>query len=194
MAGLSSAGIRGEASNSFKNLLENTDGLITTNDRNGFFAGGQVSIPVDETLAIEPGILYSQKGQVMKGNFNFKESDLLQANATARLTLHYIDLPVMIKANFDELYFFAGPQLSYLLNADVRMSAGLLGLNFVNKNFDASSQFNNVDVALSGGMGYQLDNGLFLTASYNHGLSKLDKGNNIKAYNRALRVGIGMNF
>lgn len=193
-AGVSVAGIRGDAKNSLNSLVDYTNGKVSTSDHTGFFAGGYFSIPIDEVLTFQPGLYYSQKGQVMRGDINFKGVEFLNANATARLTTNYIDIPLVAKANFDGLQFFAGPQVSYLMNADLKMSAGLFGLNLLNKTIDASDQLNRWDMSLTGGMGYRFNNGVNITGAYDHGLSKLDKGTNLNVYNRTIKVGLGIEF
>ncbi len=44
-AGFISSGIRGESSNNLDNLLSFSNGVITTKNRSGFFAGGYAAIP-----------------------------------------------------------------------------------------------------------------------------------------------------
>ena len=56
------------------------------------------------------------------------------------------------------------------------------------------NQFNQWDVALTGGVGYQFTNGFNISAAYDHGLSKVDNGQNFDSYNRAFKVGVGFKF
>jgi opacity protein-like surface antigen len=130
----------------------------------------------------------------MRGSFNVKGAEFLSANAKAQLNTSYIDVPVLAKVNVGGLQLFAGPQVSYLADAKLRMTAGALGFNLINQTTDAKNQFNEWDVALTGGVGYQLSNGLNISASYDHGLSKVDKNQNFDAQNRVFKVGIGFKF
>jgi hypothetical protein len=191
-AGVTSSGISGDAVNNLKDMLDFTNGMVTTANRQGFFAGGYAAIPVTDVFFVEPAIYYSQKGYEMKGAFNIKGLDFLGANAKAKLNSQYIDIPVVLKANLSGFQIFAGPQFSYLLNADLRTTAGLLGFNLLNKNLDATSQFNRTDFAVTGGIGYQLGRGINIMASYDYGLSKADANKNLSSYNRSFKVGIGM--
>ena len=59
---------------------------------------------------------------------------------------------------------------------------------------DATEQFNRWDAGITGGIGYQFANGLNITAAYDHGLSKADKNQNMEAYNRSFKVGLGISF
>lgn len=192
--GVTSSGIRGDAVNNLQNLLDFTNGMIATGDRTGFFVGGFASIPLASTVSVEPALYYTQKGYQMKGSLNLKGVAFLGANAKAELISNYIDIPVLIKANFNGLQLFGGPQFSYLMNADLKTTAGVLGFNLLNKKMDATSQFARTDFALTGGVGYQFTNGLNLMASYDYGLARVDANRNMNSYNRSMKVGIGMKF
>jgi hypothetical protein len=193
-AGLSSAKMSGEAANNLNDLLDFTNGGVTTNSHTGFFGGGYVNIPLTGQLSVEPAFYYTQKGYELRGELNVKGLDFLGANAKAKLTSSYIDLPILLKGNFSGLQVFAGPQISYLTKADLRTTAGLLGFNLLNKTMDATEQFNRWDAGITGGVGYQFTNGLNITAAYDHGLSRADKNKNMDAYNRSFKVGLGISF
>lgn len=192
-AGVLSSGIRGEASDNLSNLIDFANGMITTNNRTGFYAGVYSSIPVSEGISLEPGLFYSQKGYELNGDLTIKGAGFLGANAKAKLQSEYVDIPVVIKANLGSgLQVFAGPQFSYLMKANLNTTAGLLGINLLNNKMDVTEQFNRWDMAITGGVGYKLSNGINITASYDYGLSKLDKNQNTKAYNNAFKFGVGI--
>lgn len=193
-AGLASYSIKGEAAENLNNLIDFADGMITTGSRTGFFAGGYADIPLGSNFSVEPGVYYSQKGYALNGDLNLKGLEFLGANASAQLQSQYIDIPVMLKADLGGFQVFAGPQFSYLANADLAVKAGVLGFNLLNKNIDATDEFNRWDAGVTGGVGYKFSNGLNITASYDHGLSKVDKNKNLEGYNRGFKVGIGMSF
>lgn len=193
-AGVISSSMKGDAVNSLENLLDFTNGGITTSNHIGFYGGLNASIPVSELVSIEPGLYYSQKGYQMKGELNLKGVEFLGANAQAKLTSHYVDLPVLLKLNFNGLQVFAGPQISYLAKADLRTTAGALGFNVLDKTMDATDQFSRWDAGITGGIGYQFANGFNISASYDHGLSKVDANQNFDSYNRSFKVGVGFNF
>ena len=193
-AGLSSSHMSGDAVNSLKDLLDYTNGAITTSSHTGFFAGGHLAIPLSDVVSIEPGLYYTQKGYEMKGELDLKGAEFLGANAKAKLTSHYVDLPLLLKVNVNGLQIFAGPQVSYLTKADLKTTAGVLGFNLLNKTMDATEQFNRWDAGLTAGLGYQLTNGVNISASYDHGLSKVDANKNMDSYNRGFKVGLGFKF
>ena len=192
--GVSSANMRGDAVNSLGNILDFSNGMITTGNRTGFFAGGYASIPFSNVLSLEPALYYSQKGYELKGALNVKGMDFLGANAKARLNAQYIDIPVLLKGNISGFQVFAGPQVSYLMNADVRTTAGVFGINLLNTKLSATNQFSRWDAGITGGVGYQFTNGINVMASYEHGLARVDANRSLNSYNRSFKVGIGMSF
>lgn len=192
--GAAVSGMRGDAVNNLKDVLDFTDGMVATGDRTGFFAGAFANLPVSENFSIEPGIYYSQKGYEVKGELNVKGLEFIGANAKATLQSQYIDIPVLLKGNFGGFELFAGPQVSYLLNSDLRTTAGVFGFNLLDRKMDASDQFNKFDAGVTGGIGYQFGNGLNISASYDYGLTKVDANRNVDSYNRGVKVGIGYRF
>lgn len=192
-AGILSSGIRGEASGNLDDLLSFADGMITTNNRTGFYAGVYASVPLTEGIYFEPGLSYSQKGYELTGSLEGKTIGFLGANAKAKLQSEYIDIPAVLKANLGSGFqLFAGPQFSYLMKANLNTTAGLLGIDLLDNNMDVTDNFNRWDVGLTGGIGYKLSNGINISASYDYGLSKIDKNQNTKAYNHAFKVGLGI--
>ncbi len=192
--GLTSSGMRGEAINNLQNLLDFTDGAITPGNRTSFFGGGNVTISLNDNISIEPALYYTQKGYELKGELNIKGAEFIGANAKAQLTSHYIDLPVTLKANLGGFKIFAGPQISYLVKADLRTTAGVLGFNVLDRKMDATEQLNRWDAGITGGIGYQFKNGFNVMAAYDHGLSKADANKNFDSYNNSFKIGVGINF
>lgn len=192
--GVTSSSMKGDAVNNLQDLIDYTNGAITTSSHTGFFGGVNASIPVSDLVSIEPGLYYSQKGYDMTGELNIKGVEFLGINGKAKLTSSYVDLPLLLKLNFNGLQLFAGPQISYLTKADLRTTAGVLGFNVLDKTMDATDQFNRWDAAVTGGIGYQFANGFNLFAAYDHGLSKVDANQNVDSYNRSFKVGAGFRF
>ena len=193
-AGLSSASMRGDAVNNLNNLLDYADGMVTTRNRTGFFAGAYATIPLSEKISLEPGLYYTQKGYELRGELGFKGLEFLGANAKATLQSDYIDIPLLLKANLGGLQVFAGPQISYLAQSKLRSSAGVLGLNLFNNSLDATDQFNRWDMAATAGIGFQFKGGVNLSAAYDYGLSKVDANKNVNGYNSAIKIGLGISF
>lgn len=192
--GMISSTMSGDAVSGLQNIVDLTDGYVTTSGRTGIYGGAYANIPLSDRFSVEPGVYYAQKGYGMKGSIDLKGVEFLGANAKAQLNASYIDIPVLLKANFNGFQVFAGPQVSYLANANLRTTAGLLGINLLNKTIDVTDQYNRVDAGITGGIGYQFPGGFNITASYDHGLARTDANKSLNAYNRAVKVGIGFSF
>ena len=193
-AGFASSGIRGESMDNLNKLLDFTNGMATRTNNTGFFVGVNSSIPIGENFFVEPGIYYTQKGSQINGKLNGKVGDIIGVSAKSVLQANYIDVPLILKANVGGFQLFAGPQISYLTDAHLKTSAGVLGINLISNTIDASSVLNKWDAAITGGIGYQFTNGMNIMASYDYGLLKADANRNTAAYNQSVKVGIGINF
>jgi hypothetical protein len=192
-AGLASYSVRGEAADNLNNLIDFADGMLTTKSRTGFYAGANVSIPLGKSVSVQPGLYYTQKGYALQGDFAIKGLEFLGANATAQLQNDYIDIPVLIKANIEGLQIFGGPQVSYLASSKLKVNASALGFDVFNRTLDSKEQFNDWDMGLVGGLGYEYKN-FSVSASYNYGLSKIDANKNMSAFNNGFKVGVGIRF
>lgn len=194
-AGVTSASIIGDASQSLNSLVDYTNDIFQTQSRTGVFAGASVNIPLGGAVSVEPGLYYDQKGYLLKGAYEFKGlASVLSPSAKAQLNQHYISLPVLLKGNFNGFEVFAGPEASYLAKSDLHVTAGALGFNAYNDHFNTADQFSKVDFGVTGGLGYQFANGFSIRAAYDRGLTKVDANRNLDAYNQAIKVGIGFKF
>ncbi|HQW85252.1 MAG TPA: outer membrane beta-barrel protein, partial [Ferruginibacter sp.] len=103
--------------------------------------------------------------------------------------------PLLLKVNVAKgLQVYAGPQVSYLVRSTLNAKLGVLGISIFNKGIGITDRFNKVDLGITGGIGYQFDNGINLQAGYDYGLTKLDKNNNYAAYNRVIKISLGYSF
>ncbi len=193
-AGISSATMKGDAVNSLQNIVDFSNGIVTTGSHTGLYAGFTSNIPLGGIFSVEPGLYYAQKGFSLNGDLTLKGAEFIGANAKAQLTSHYIDLPVVLKANLSGFEVFAGPQVSYLAQADFKTTAGALGINLFNRKISATEQLNRWDAGLTAGVGYAFSNGFSVSAAYDHGMMKADANKNVDTYNRSFKVGVGFSF
>jgi opacity protein-like surface antigen len=194
--GLNLADVQGDAVKTFTELAGYApDGAITREMRPGFYAGVYATLPLGTSFAIEPGVSYSEKGTVLKGTLPFPALDFLNANVTGTARMAYVDVPVLAKVFVTPgLYFYAGPQASFLVSGKARVEAGALGFSAYKQDFDISNQIRKVDFAAVGGLGYQFENGLGLSAGYDYSLNSLDTGGRFDAQNRVIKVGANFSF
>lgn len=194
-SGVNYATWKGDDIQIIQDLVDKTDGYIVTKGRTGLHIGGYVHIPISEVFAFEPGLEYSKKGYSLKGDFQIPVLKYLNINARAQVQSHYIDIPLVLRANvYKGLNVFAGPQVSYLVRSTLNAKLDVFGITLFNRGVGITERFNKVDMGLTGGIGYQFDNGLNLQAGYDYGLSKLDKNDNYAAYNRVVKVSVGFSF
>ena len=194
-AGATIANWKGDALQSLNNVVDLSNGFITTKSKTGISIGGYLNIPVSDKISFEPGLQYAQKGYTMQGNLKIDALKFLGANASAKVEAHYIDVPLVLKAEVAKgLSIYAGPQLSYLVKNNLHLNAGVLGISLYNNKIDITDNFNRVDMGIAGGIGYKFDNGFNIKAGYDYGLSKLDKNDNFKAYNRVAKITVGFSF
>jgi hypothetical protein len=186
---------QGEDLQVIEDLLDKTDGYVVTKGKTGWHVGGYVNIPISNTFSFEPGLAYSKKGYSIKGDLQIPVLKILAINAGVQVQQHYIDMPLVLKANvYKGLQVYAGPQVSYLVRSTLNAKLGVLGINIFNRGFGITERFNKVDLGLTGGIGYQFNNGLNVQAGYDYGLSTLDKNENYAAYNRVVKVSVGFSF
>jgi hypothetical protein len=81
-----------------------------------------------------------------------------------------------------------------LVSNKVRVEAGALGFSAFRQDYDVRNQFREFDFAVVGGLGYQFDSGLGLSAGYDYGLSSLDRSNRFDAQNRVIKASINFSF
>ena len=193
--GVNFAKWQGEDLQIIEDLLDKTDGYLVTKGKTVWHVGGYVNIPINETFSFEPGLAYSKKGYSIKGDVKIPVLKSLGINAGAQVQSHYIDMPLVLKAKVVKgLNVYAGPQVSYLVRSTLNAKLGVLGINIFNRGFGITERFNKVDFGLTGGIGYQFNNGFNIQAGYDHGLSTLDKNDNYAAYNRVVKVSVGFSF
>ncbi|AHM63601.1 hypothetical protein D770_26790 [Flammeovirgaceae bacterium 311] len=191
-AGANGATWGGDAVGSFTDMM-NTTGVMKTEMNPGFHAGAYLQVPVSQTVSFEPGVYYSQKG--MQVSQTFETNSFFKPQATVTNTSHYIEMPVLMRVHLGPGFqVYAGPQLSYLVDNQVRAEAGVLGLSY-EQNWSVDPGLRKADFGVTGGIGYEFAQGLNLQAGYEWGLSSLDEGkSNFDAYNRVIKLSVGYTF
>ncbi|MCK4461905.1 MAG: PorT family protein [candidate division Zixibacteria bacterium] len=132
--------------------------------KTGLVAGGFVKLNIAPNLAIQPEVLFTQKGS--KGDLGF--------GATAKFELNYIEVPVLLRFSFPttgELkpFLFAGPAMAFIQTAEftVEVSGQSASLDIANEKSN--------DLGLVVGGGIELATGgvnLVVEARVTAGLSK----------------------
>ncbi len=78
---------------------------ISSDAKTGFHFGVFANVKLGQTFAFQPELLYSTIGAELEG--------------TDDIDFHYMQIPLLIQANFSFLNLYAGPQIGIITNVDV---------------------------------------------------------------------------
>lgn len=99
-----------KAGGNYSNQYDSKGGNFTSTSKLGFAGGVFLSLPLGNVIAIQPEMLFSQKGFIAKGSVLGSQYDLTR-------TTNYIDVPLMLAIKpVGFVTIVLGPQYSYLLN------------------------------------------------------------------------------
>ena len=162
----SQAGIKGGLNLSNMTVDDNDDGNLKV----GFHVGVFDKIAVSEVFAIQPELLYSEKGM----KFNYDESVI--ADGDTKFRLKYIDLPVKLVFNLTEnLNFQVGPYVSYLVKANADTDADVFDAIDVDSDDELDrDNFHSFDYGVTAGLGFDLDP-IIVGINYDLGLNPVAK-------------------
>jgi hypothetical protein len=143
-------------------------------NRIGFHAGLYYHLFFNENIAIQPELLFSQKGA--KIDFSGFE---------VKTNFSYIDLPVLVRYQVvDFLNLHAGPQVGFLISANAVAD---------DEKEDIKDDFNTIDFGLAFGAGVDLPMGLNFTLRYVLGLANIasETEGDESLKNNVLQVSVG---
>jgi len=165
-----------------------------TNVRAGFNAGVLAEIRFGN-FALQPEIVYSQQGS--KVEYNFYSGSIYDGKVEYTSKLDYINIPIAVKYYIIEgLSIQAGPQIGFLVSAKEKGETIVDG-RAVSAEADAKDLYEKVDLALFGGIGYDLPVGVFFQVRYNAGLSNVNKdpeAAGVKLTNNVFSFSVGYKF
>ncbi len=139
---------------------------LQTDAITSYHAGLVGEITLIKALSIQPEILYSTQGASYENAVEeFKEE------------LGYVSVPILAKIHLGKsLSVDIGPQFSYLLSKKVSIS----------------SDINEFDFAVAGGLGFKLTENFFIQGRYTLGLTEIDKNADYK--NSVGQLSLGLMF
>lgn len=159
----------------------------------GFHAGALVDIAF-ETFTIQPGILFTTKGnKVSFSTTNDSESGSNQESAST--TLNYIEVPVnflyRIKTNAGMVFMGGGPYLGIGLSGS---AIEYSNVNGTQTQYPTSVQFGNggfrnPDIGVNGLIGYCLNNGISVSGGYGYGITNLRQAGSARNEGFSLSLG-----
>lgn len=151
----------------------------------GLHAGVNFNIRLSSLVAIEPAVIYTQKGTSI-----IAEDGGVSGEATIQSS--YVDIPVLVRlyvANGFNL--FAGPQMAYQFSSKFDATAG--GTKVVNGQ-DITDSISELDIMLVLGAGYEFEEGFTINLSGEFGFGSVDGFEVLDTYNRTIRLSLGYNF
>lgn len=163
-------GIKGGVN--FTNLY--TDNVESNNVLIGYNAGLFAKLPLSNTFAIQPELLFTTKGAELNYNNAF-------VNGTSTFKLNYIEVPLLLVINVTKNFnVHAGPYFAYLV--DGKATNNTQGSLFdIEKNL-SNTDYNRFDTGLALGVGFDA-NPISFGVRYNYGLQKVGKERNFSGTN-----------
>lgn len=168
-----------------------------TDFKTGFYVGGELAIKFNQLYTLQPELVYSRQGGKGGGQYIYNIDDMLfyKANEIS-YTIDYVSLSAINKFHFGTgFHLLVGPSLDFKVND-----------NFEN-NFLSDGQPIGFDLALVGGFGYSLPNGLSFEARFKQGMvdiygnnynMNMDQNNNGNydevVLNQSFQLGISYTF
>ncbi|MFZ4928560.1 porin family protein [Chryseobacterium sp. Mn2064] len=121
----------------------------------GFYGGIFANIPVTKDFSVQPEVMYSAVGGILK------------ENSSTKLNLEYLSVPVMFQYNaLPNLYIEAGPQFNFLIDARLKKTASTGAYKNGTKSFD---------FGIGLGAGYYITRHIGVNVRYVAGLSDIVK-------------------
>lgn len=138
-----------------------------TDFKTGFYVGGELGIKFNKLYTLQPELVYSRQGGKGQGQYlNIIDDMLFYSDKEFNYTIDYLSLSAISTFNFGTgFHVLVGPSLDFKLND-----------NFENNSF-TNGQPIGFDLALVGGIGYSLPNGLSFEARFKQGFVDI-YGNN----------------
>ena len=153
---------------------------------------------VSDKFSVQPELLFSMQGAKSSESKDFGGGFYL--NTTNKLTLNYINIPIMAKFFVaDKFSLQAGPQIGFLMtaNSTEEKSSNVPGYVNNSSSTDVKSSYNSVDFGVNFGAGYSFTENIAIDLRYNLGLNGLDKNlasGSTATYNRVFSLNFGYSF
>ena len=166
------------------------DDIGEKNQLTSFHLGLFMEIPISGRFSFQPEVLYSGQGYNMVENNDF--------TGEVDYKVDYIQVPLMAKIYLVKgLYAEAGPQFGFKVKEEIDFKSDASSGDITIDPDD--SQIKGFDTNLALGAGYKFDNGLSLSARYNHGLTSIFKDDapligNADVKNSVWQFGVGFSF
>jgi hypothetical protein len=162
----------------FANLSFDPEEEDELDSRTGFIGGGFVTLPVGSVFAIQPEVLFAQRGA--------KSDDFEDVSAT--LKIDYLEFPILARIGTDSFHVFGGPSFNIKMNAEISIEGDDTDID---TEFDDAVKGSDVGLVVGvgfGGGGFSVD----VRATW--GLTDIndDPDETAEVRNRSLAVMLGI--
>jgi opacity protein-like surface antigen len=155
----------------------NGDETDDLDSKTSFHLGAVAEIELSEKLYFGPEILYSSQGAKLKYD-GFED----------KINLNYVQVPLMIRYYITEGFNIeAGPQISFLIDSEYEDDE-------FNETIDLKDDTKDFDYGLNLGLGYKLNNSMFLQGRYNLGLANILEDDTFENNNTVIQLSFGYMF
>ena len=181
-------------------------GDVEFDSKAGLGLGAYMSINISKYFAIQPEILYMQKGGQHDMSFEIDfGGQLISADVELDANLNYLEIPILAKVKVPTAssitpFFIAGPAVAFNIDAEAEITVTATVDGYTESETgteDIKDEISDTDVGIIFGGGAEFDLGtvnLFFDVRYNIGLLNVDDigVNDIK--NRAFSFIAGISF
>ena len=148
-----------------------------------------------QELSIESGLLFDSKG------YSQKQENEVFLYLNNKATLYYLDIPLYLKYSYrfrsqNKIYFGVGPYLGIgLFGNDYLDFQAVVAAEPSSDSQDIiwgdDGDYKRLDYGLTGKVGYLMDSGFNISASYDYGLPNVSAVETKEQKNRLIRVSLG---
>ncbi len=164
------------------------DGLIngSAQFKPGLAVGAFARWRPSARFAIQPELVFSQQGTDVSNSYSGN-------SAKSQINLSYLNVPVLLKIYLGNVVNLqVGPQVGLLLSGrrtgQVGYYSGSSGNGYITTDEDVAKNYRG-DLALCGGLGVDLKNGLLFSARLNYGLTDINNNEADKTSRQYLGIG-----
>lgn len=170
------------------NVADGAGGGVDVKSKLGFFGGLAVDVNVVNSLSINSGLFFTQKG--CKGKTDFWDD----YRGDSRVTMNYLEVPVYVSYRLqlspnEKLQAFFGPYVDYGIYGKATVDVGDRDLSI--DLYDNDSDVNRLQFGLGLGAAYSWSN-VSIGLSYQWGLTEIEKRSDVCWNN--FNISFGYNF
>jgi hypothetical protein len=150
--------------------------------RVGFHLGGGVNLGITDNFSVNVDLLYTRKGAKQSYEYTqVNNSVTITGTSESKVTLSYIELPVLARYKLESgLYFNGGLYFAFLAayKEEFTQTQTVNNGNNINTETESGSSTDDTgirgsDIGLKLGLGYEHEGGLDFGLNYNYGLSNI---------------------